>query len=83
MVARLKRDALPEGRQVKRSHFEHAASRRITTIAPTPADGKSLKAHGWVFVVRDSDGHEIERRDPDEVRAAMWLSMGHQVGGDK
>ena len=59
------------------SRFEHAASGRMTTIAPNPADGKSLVEHGWRFVTRNLLMEEVASRNPDEVRREIWRNNGH------
>lgn len=62
------------------SRFEHSASLRATTIAPSPADGKTLVEHGWRYITRDmATGEIVSERNPDEVRLAIWRGFGHNV----
>jgi hypothetical protein len=63
-----------------RAHFERGPDmcRTITTIAPTPTDGKTLKQLGWRWCLRDENGKIIKERDPDEVRLETLRFFGHK-----
>lgn len=55
-----------------RSHFEHDASQRITTIIPPLANGAATLAEsGWIYRTRTFSGYVVRERDADEVANAI------------
>jgi len=71
-----------------RAHFERklipddchgCIALEITTIAPTPRDGKTLAEMGWSWIARNAGGEIVAVSNPDEKRREILRGFGHNV----
>lgn len=65
--------------QAQRLRWRFERGPFVTTIAPNPIDGRTLKEMGWRFIGRNDEGEIVSERDADVQRASILRSFGHRI----